>query len=212
MAKSRTNSAKSAPKSRKNAPPRAETGSVANKTSGTKASTRKNSPKTDGGASGGPATNDAAATASRNPFALAIPKNNPFAEGELRDILYTMMLSRRLDQKMLTLLKQGKSFFHIGASGHEAAQIAAAKALTPGKDWSYPYYRDLSYMLGMGMDSEGIMTNFLARADDVISGVRQMPQHYGRGARWVTIWRANEKKIPDFDVIIPSQVLYIPNK
>lgn len=114
-----------------------------------------------------------------NPFALKIPKNNPFSPEELRDILKTMMVSRRLDQKMLTLLKQGKSFFHIGGSGHEAAQIAAAKAVVPGKDWSYPYYRDLSYMLGMGMDAEGIMTNFLARAEDVNSGGRQMPQHYG---------------------------------
>ncbi len=114
-----------------------------------------------------------------NPFALTIPKNSPFDAEALRRILKLMMTSRRLDQKMLTLLKQGKSFFHIGASGHEAAQIAAAMALVPGKDWSYPYYRDLSYMLGMGMDAEGIMTNFLARAEDVNSGGRQMPQHYG---------------------------------
>ncbi len=122
-----------------------------------------------------------------NPFAMSIPKNSPFDESELRRILKLMMTSRRLDQKMLTLLKQGKSFFHIGGSGHEAAQIAAAMAFVPGKDWSYPYYRDLSYMLGMGMDTEGIMTNFLARADDVNSGGRQMPQHYGmKSARVVS--------------------------
>ncbi len=123
----------------------------------------------------------------KNPFAMTIPKNNPFSPEELRSILRTMMTARRLDQKMLTLLKQGKSFFHIGGSGHEAAQIAAAKAVVPGKDWSFPYYRDLSYMMGMGMDAEGIMTNFLARADDVNSGGRQMPQHYGmKSARVVS--------------------------
>jgi 2-oxoisovalerate dehydrogenase E1 component len=128
-----------------------------------------------------------AAAAKKNPFALKIPKNNPFSADELRDILRTMMTARRLDQKMLTLLKQGKSFFHIGGSGHEAAQIAAAKAFEAGKDWSYPYYRDLSFMLGMGMDTEGIMTNFLARAEDVNSGGRQMPQHYGmKSARVVS--------------------------
>ncbi|MFA6235609.1 MAG: thiamine pyrophosphate-dependent enzyme, partial [Bacteroidota bacterium] len=127
---------------------------------------------------------EAAAT---NPFAMTIPRNNPFSAEELRAILRTMMSARRLDQKMLTLLKQGKSFFHIGGSGHEAAQIAAAKAMVPGKDWSYPYYRDLSYMMGMGMDAVGIMTNFLARADDVNSGGRQMPQHYGmKSARVVS--------------------------
>lgn len=123
----------------------------------------------------------------RNPFALTIPKNNPFSPDELKQILRAMMTARRLDAKMLTLLKQGKSFFHIGGSGHEAAQIAAAKAVVPGKDWSYPYYRDLSYMMGMGMDAVGIMTNFLARADDVNSGGRQMPQHYGmKSARVVS--------------------------
>ncbi len=152
MAKTRKSPAKSAPQSSdpKKSDPRKDSGAV------------KESTKRTG-----------------NPFALKIPKNNPFSPDELRDILKTMMVSRRLDQKMLTLLKQGKSFFHIGGAGHEAAQIAAAKAVVPGKDWSYPYYRDLSYMLGMGMDAEGIMTNFLARADDVNSGGRQMPQHYG---------------------------------
>ncbi|MCB2205733.1 tungsten formylmethanofuran dehydrogenase [bacterium] len=149
MAKTRTSTPKKAPKSRKTAPDTA----VAEK--------------------------KGSAQRQKNPFALEIPKNSPFSADELRSILRTMMTSRRLDQKMLTLLKQGKSFFHIGGSGHEAAQIAAAKAFEPGKDWSYPYYRDLSFMLGMGMDAEGIMTNFLARAEDVNSGGRQMPQHYG---------------------------------
>ncbi|HOJ03730.1 MAG TPA: dehydrogenase E1 component subunit alpha/beta [Bacteroidota bacterium] len=122
-----------------------------------------------------------------NPFALAIPEQSPFNADDLRGILRMMMTARRLDQKMLTLLKQGKSFFHIGGSGHEAAQIAAARAFVPGKDWFYPYYRDLSFMLAMGMGAEGIMTNFLARADDVNSGGRQMPQHYGmKSARVVS--------------------------
>ena len=112
-------------------------------------------------------------------FPVAVPADSPFSAEQLAGILRIMMLARRLDQKMLNLLKQGKSFFHIGGSGHEAAQLAAASALIPGKDWSYPYYRDLSYMLGMGMTSAQILENFLARADDVNSGGRQMPQHYG---------------------------------
>src|SRR6056297_1812242 len=37
-----------------------------------------------------------------------------FDPDELRQRLRTMMLSRRLDEKMLTLLKQGKGHFHIG--------------------------------------------------------------------------------------------------
>ncbi len=121
------------------------------------------------------------------PPPIEIPEDFPLDGPALVQILSRMMLARRLDQKMLTLLKQGKSFFHIGGSGHEAAQLAAAHAMRPGVDWSYPYYRDLSYMLGMGMTAEGIMRNFLARAGDVNSGGRQMPQHYGmKSARVVS--------------------------
>ena len=102
-----------------------------------------------------------------------------FSADELIEIYTTMSIARHLDEKMLIMLKQGKSFFHIGGSGHEAAQLAAAKSLISGKDYSYPYYRDLSFVLGMGMSVQQIMDNFLARASDVCSGGRQMPQHYG---------------------------------
>jgi len=90
-----------------------------------------------------------------------------------------MLLTRRLDEKMMILLKQGKSFFHIGASGHEAAQIATGLALDPGRDWSYPYYRDLAFVLQMGMTPDEVMLCFLAKSEDPNSGGRQMPAHYG---------------------------------
>ncbi len=90
-----------------------------------------------------------------------------------------MNTSRLLDAKMLVLLKQGKSFFHIGAMGHEAAQVAAAFALEPGRDWAYPYYRGQALCLGFGMTPTETLLSFLARADDPNSGGRQMPQHYG---------------------------------
>lgn len=90
-----------------------------------------------------------------------------------------MILSRRLDDKMLRMLKQGKSFFHIGCSGHEAAQVAAGLALRSGKDWFYPYYRDQALTLSVGMTPQEIMLCFLAKAEDPNSGGRQMPQHYG---------------------------------
>jgi 2-oxoisovalerate dehydrogenase E1 component len=90
-----------------------------------------------------------------------------------------MALARRLDEKQLIMLKQGKAFFHIGCSGHEASQMAAAQNMIPGKDWSYPYYRDAALCLGLGMTSKEQLLSFLAKADDPNSGGRQMPQHYG---------------------------------
>ena len=50
---------------------------------------------------------------------------NGFTKQQLLDIYNTMVLARELDNRMLTLIKQGKGFFHMGCSGHESAQIAA---------------------------------------------------------------------------------------
>ncbi len=102
-----------------------------------------------------------------------------FTKKDLESIYRTMVTARNLDEKMLILLKQGKSFFHIGTSGHEAAQLAAAKVLRPGEDWAYPYYRDAAFCLGLGMTPKEQLLSFLARKDDPNSGGRQMPQHYG---------------------------------
>lgn len=103
----------------------------------------------------------------------------PIPAADLLRMYRCMLLTRRLDEKMLILLKQGKSFFHIGASGHEAAQIALAANLRPGKDWAYPYYRGLSFCLEFGMTTEEVLLCFLAKEGDPNSGGRQMPAHYG---------------------------------
>ena len=97
----------------------------------------------------------------------------------LKEIYSLMFLSRKLDDKQLILLKQGKGYFHIGASGHEAVEIAAAKSMKPGYDYAYPYYRDQAFCLAYGMTSREIFLSFLAKEDDPNSGGRQMPQHYG---------------------------------
>ncbi len=97
----------------------------------------------------------------------------------LLDAYVLMQTSRMLDQRMLIMLKQNKSFFHIGAMGHEAIQVAAAFALTKKRDWLFPYYRDQALCLGMGESAYECLLGFLAKADDPNSGGRQMPQHYG---------------------------------
>ena len=100
-----------------------------------------------------------------------------FKKDELLEVYRTMNLSRRLDDKMLTLLKQGRGFFHIGASGHEAAQLAATKSMTPGKDWGLPYYRDMAFALGMGMTSRQMLSAHLSKVTDTSYG-KQMPSHF----------------------------------
>ncbi len=102
-----------------------------------------------------------------------------FEEETLLRVYRTMLLSRRLDEKMLTLLKQGKGFFHIGCAGHEAAQAAIGLLSQPGHDWFALYYRDLSMALSLGMTARETMLAHLAKADDPNSGGRQMSEHYG---------------------------------
>lgn len=95
--------------------------------------------------------------------------------------LYTKMVTaRHLDEKMMMLLRQGKSYFLTSCSGHEVAQLAAANNMKPGKDWSYVYYRDAAYALGLGTTSREHLLSFLGKKDDPDSGGRQFPYHFSR--------------------------------
>ena len=106
-----------------------------------------------------------------------------FEPDDLRQRLRTMMLSRRLDEKMMTLLKQGQGHFHIGCAGHEAVQSAISRYSRPGEgpghDWFCFYYRDLCMALSLGMTPREALLAHLAKADDPNSGGRQMPEHFG---------------------------------
>lgn len=99
--------------------------------------------------------------------------------GELIRAYELMYESRVLDEKMLILLRQGKSYFHIGCMGHEAIQVAAGMAMEPGVDYLFPYYRDQALCMTLGQTSYECLLSFLAKRDDVHGGGRQMPMHYG---------------------------------
>lgn len=105
---------------------------------------------------------------------------------ELMNVLRLMHLSRAIDNKQMTLLKQGKSFFHIAGAGHEAAQVAFGLLMQKGVDWAYPYYRDLAFVLTLGITPEQIFLNFLAKENDIMCGGRQMPCH----------WASKELNVP----------------
>lgn len=109
---------------------------------------------------------------------LKIKSMNGSTKEELLHILRLMCTSRILDVKIMNLLKQGKSYFHLPSAGHEATQIAFGLAMKPGIDWAYPYYRDMAFMLGLGVKIEDILLHQLAKADDPMSGGRQMPCHW----------------------------------
>jgi len=104
-------------------------------------------------------------------------------ERQLEDMYYFMLLSRRLNERMLALNRQGRAPFVIGGAGQEAAQVGAAMALRQGVDFAAPYYRDLAVNLVLGMTPREAMLNALAKRDDPNGGGRQMPAHWGRVER-----------------------------
>lgn len=92
----------------------------------------------------------------------------------------TMLLARRLDERMWLLNRAGKIPFVISCQGQEAAQVGAAFALDRRKDYVLPYYRDLGVVIAFGMSAKDLMLAAFAKAEDPNSGGRQMPGHFGQ--------------------------------
>jgi 2-oxoisovalerate dehydrogenase E1 component len=91
----------------------------------------------------------------------------------------TILLTRRLDQKIWALNRMGKAPFAVSCQGHEGAQIGSAWALRGGTDVVCPYYRDTGVMVALGMTPREILEAVFAREADPNSGGRQMPNHWG---------------------------------
>lgn len=105
--------------------------------------------------------------------------NFPIPHEQLLLAFRTMLKSRLIDEKAITLFKQNKSHFQIGCAGHEAVQIAAAHATQPGFDWAYPYYRDLAFSAAWGVSAKEFFLSIMNKDACPSSGGRQMPNHYG---------------------------------
>jgi 2-oxoisovalerate dehydrogenase E1 component alpha subunit len=99
----------------------------------------------------------------------------------LRAFYRHMLRARRLDERLSTLQRQGKVSFVASAAGHEAVQVGAALAIEAGRDWVFPYYRDLPLALSVGWPIVEAVAQQMASRLDPARG-RQMPAHPGSAA------------------------------
>lgn len=102
------------------------------------------------------------------------------SEKQLLEMYETMLLARRIDERLWLLNRAGKIPFVVSCQGHEAAQVGAAFALDRDKDYILPYYRDVGVVLAFGMTVKELMLQAFAKAEDPNSGGRQMPNHFGQ--------------------------------
>lgn len=107
-----------------------------------------------------------------------VPGAMGLSKEQLLQMYYKMLLARTVAQRERMLNRMGKGPFAISGEGHEAAQVGSAFALTPGKDWVVPYYRDIAVALTIGQTARDLLLAFFSRAEDISSGGRNMPSHF----------------------------------
>ena len=101
------------------------------------------------------------------------------------DMYRLMLLTRRVDDRMFALQRQGRAAFVLGSSGHEAVQVASVFALDKERDWVLPYYRDMGVALAWGFAPLEVFLAVFAKRDDISSGGRQLPSHWSDPERRV---------------------------
>ncbi|MAP55519.1 MAG: tungsten formylmethanofuran dehydrogenase [Altibacter sp.] len=67
-------------------------------------------------------------------------------------------------------------YVHATSRGHEVIQTALGMQLLP-QDYAFPYYRDDSMLLALGMEPYDLMLQVLAKKDDPFSGGRTYYSH-----------------------------------
>jgi pyruvate dehydrogenase E1 component alpha subunit len=107
----------------------------------------------------------------------------------------TMLLTRLVEERMVTLQRQGLITFAMSSLGEEACAVGSAAALEMS-DWMYPQYREAGILFFRGFTIQEFVHQMFGNAKDPILG-RQMPNHFGaRRLNIVTVSSPIATKIP----------------
>jgi 2-oxoisovalerate dehydrogenase E1 component alpha subunit len=106
----------------------------------------------------------------------------PALSAELSLKIYDLMVkSRVLEERLITMYKQGDGYFWIGGPGEEAFNIALGLQVHKGKGPEYDYlhlhYRSSGTLLAMGADPVASLKQMKNVASDPYSGGRNFASH-----------------------------------
>src|SRR5258706_14443185 len=90
-------------------------------------------------------------------------------------------LGRLVDLKAATYVRQAKGWsYHSSCAGHEGIQLILGLSFRQGKDFLFPYYRDVMTCLAAGISVQEVIENGLSKAADIGSGGRHMSNHLSK--------------------------------
>jgi pyruvate dehydrogenase E1 component alpha subunit/2-oxoisovalerate dehydrogenase E1 component alpha subunit len=108
---------------------------------------------------------------------------------DLRRLHRHMLRMRLLDQRMLSLQRQGRIGFYGMVTGQEAAVTGSAYPLAP-TDWVFHALRETGVCLWRGTTVKELVCQLIGNAGDVLMG-RQMPMHFSdrrvRSVAWSSV-------------------------
>jgi pyruvate dehydrogenase E1 component alpha subunit/2-oxoisovalerate dehydrogenase E1 component alpha subunit len=107
-------------------------------------------------------------------------------DDDLRALHRHLLKMRLLDQRMLSLQRQGRIGFYGMATGQEASVTGSAYALRPG-DWVFHALRETGVCLWRGTSIEQLVCQLIGNSGDVLIG-RQMPMHFSDRAVNSVAW------------------------
>jgi len=91
-----------------------------------------------------------------------------------------MCLTRHMDERMITLQRQGTISFALSTRGEEACAVASAAALS-NDDWMQYQYREAGIVFWRGLSPQQYIHQMFGNAKDILHG-RQMPNFTGSRA------------------------------
>jgi len=107
---------------------------------------------------------------------MMIKTNKNINKETLKKAFATLVTAKAMTEIYEKNFKTVSKYVHATSRGHEIIQIALGMQLMP-QDYVFPYYRDDSILLSIGMTPYELMLQVLAKKDDPFSGGRTYYAH-----------------------------------